>query len=61
MIVTCSHFSKSAVALAAKDRTISLVDGQALSKLCEQFSAAPIPDFSWDEWEKIKNIAERFA
>jgi len=60
-IVTSSTFSVNAVALAAKDPTISLVDGQALSKLCEQFRTARIPDFSWDEWEKIKHVAERFA
>jgi restriction endonuclease Mrr len=60
-IVTSSTFSVSAVALAAKDPTISLVDGQALSKLCEQFRTSQIPAFSWDEWEKIKHVAERFA
>jgi Restriction endonuclease len=60
-IVTSSTFSSNAVALAAKDPTISLVDGQALTKLCEQFRTVPIPDFSWDEWEKIKHVAERFA
>jgi HJR/Mrr/RecB family endonuclease len=61
MIVTSSTVSNSAVALAAKDPTISLVDGQALSKLCQQFRTEPTPDFSWDEWEKIKEVAERFA
>jgi restriction system protein len=60
-IVTNSTFSINAVALAAKDPTISLVDRRALSKLCEQFRTVPIPDFSWDEWEKIKDIAEHFA
>jgi HJR/Mrr/RecB family endonuclease len=60
-IVTSSTFSSSAVALAAKDPTISLVDGRALSKLCEQFRNAPVPEFSWDEFEKIRDIAERFA
>jgi hypothetical protein len=61
MIITSSTFSSSAVALAAKDPAISLVDGQALSKLCEQFATCRIPDFSWDEWEKIEHVAERFA
>lgn len=61
MIVTTSTFSNSAVALAAKDPTISLVDGQALSKLCEQFKTERISDFSWDEWEKIRSVAELFA
>jgi hypothetical protein len=60
-IVTSSVFSNSAVALAAKDPTISLVDGRALSTLCEQFRTTSIPDFSWDGWEKIREIAERFA
>jgi hypothetical protein len=60
-IVTTSTFSVNAVALAAKDPTISLVDGRALSKLCEQFRTVPIPDFSWEEWEKIEHVAERFA
>jgi hypothetical protein len=61
MIVTNSSFSNSAVALAAKDPSISLVDGQALSKLCEEFRTGGIPNFSWDEWENIKHVAERFA
>ena len=61
LIITTSTFSNSAVALAAKDPTISLVDGNALSKLCQQFKAEPIPNFSWDEWEKIKDVAELFA
>jgi hypothetical protein len=61
MIVTSSTFSNSAIALAAKDPTISLVDGRALGKLCEQFRTAQIPAFSWDEWEKIKHVAERFG
>ncbi len=60
-IVTSSTFSSNAVALAAKDPTISLVDGRALTKLCEQFRTAPIPDFSWDEWEKIEHVAVRFG
>ena len=59
-IVTSSTFSSNAVALAAKDPTILLVDGHALSKLCEQFRTH-IPAFSLDEWEKIKDVAERFA
>jgi restriction endonuclease Mrr len=61
VIVTSSQFSKNAVALAAKDPTISLVDGQVLSKLCEQFITPRVSDFSWDEWEKIKHVAERFG
>lgn len=61
MIVTSSTFSNSAIALAAKDPTISLIDGKALGKLCEQFRTVRIPDFSWDEWEKIKDVAARFA
>lgn len=61
MIITTSTFSNSAVALAAKDPAISLVDGQALSKLCQQFKTKPIPDFSWDDWEKIRSVAELFA
>jgi hypothetical protein len=61
MIVTTSTFSNSAVVLAAKDPTISLVDGTALRKLCEQFKTEPIPEFSWDGWEKIRSVAERFA
>jgi restriction endonuclease Mrr len=60
-IVTSSTFSINAVGLAAKDPTISVIDGRALSKLCEQFKTAPTPEFSWNEWEKIKHIAERFA
>jgi hypothetical protein len=39
---------------------ISLVDGQALN-LCERFATAGTPDFSWDEWENIKHVAEPFA
>ena len=49
MIVTSSVFSNAAVALAAKDPTISLVDGLALSKLCEQFRTSRIPVFSLEE------------
>jgi Restriction endonuclease len=60
-IVTSSTFSVNAVALTAKDPTISLVDGRALTKLCEQFKTVQVPDFSWGEWEKIKDVAERFA
>ena len=61
MIVTNSRFSKSAVELAAKDRTISLVDGQDLSRLCEQLNTEPVPEFSVTEWEKIKHVAELLA
>ena len=61
MIVTNSTFSKSAIALAAKDPTISLIDGRALSILCEQFRTATAPEFSWDEWRKIEYVAQCFA
>jgi hypothetical protein len=61
VIVTNSRFSKSAVELAAKDPTISLVDGQDLSRLCEQLNTEPVPEFSLTEWEKIKHVAELLA
>jgi restriction system protein len=52
IIVTTSTFSGSAVALAAKDPTISLVDGQALSKLCRSLEDRPAPAIFMGRVEK---------
>lgn len=61
IVVTNSTFSKSAVALAAKDPKISLVDGRALSLLCQQFRIYNVPEFSWDEWKKIEYVAQHYS
>jgi len=60
IIVTTSRFTRSAQDLAARDPTISLVDGRELSALCHQFSARSVPEFSWDEWRKIERVAQEF-
>lgn len=61
LIVTTSTFSKSAIALAAKDPTIQLVDRQALGVLCQQVMSEIVPTFSWDAWKKIEIDAQRFC
>ena len=46
--------------LAKAIPSITLVDGNVLRALSAEFTES-IPVFSWDKWEEIKKVAERFG
>lgn len=55
IVVTNSSFTPSAIALAKSDPTITLIDRNRLIPICQECNSSAIPEFSWEEWNKIKN------
>jgi HJR/Mrr/RecB family endonuclease len=59
IVITSSTFTRSARALASKDRRIELWDRSKLVDLHKRFLAEP-PEFSMEEYTRLKNSIRSF-
>ena len=53
MVVTNSTFTKAARELAMKDSRVAIRDGQWLTEQITQFLPPEIPEFNWEEYNRV--------